>query len=347
MSEQSDIYSRHAHFLEQFKNGEVKKFLPFLNRVARSLRSELLKTQTVNSKARIKAKLNFVESLVLTEFGAFADQLSEQLDLLAVNEGEFSADTLGKLKAVETVLPSAAQLIAAVKARPFNNKILKDYLKDFSRDQARQIRNAVSTGFFEGKTTPQIIKEVVGTVSARYNDGLLKQTRASAERIVRTAVNHTSSVARDLTQQENSDIAPYYEWVSTLDGRTSNICKKLDGTVYRVGKGRLPPAHFNCRSTTAPLFADEVSRADGELTKKDIGGKRASKDGQVSANLTYGEWLEKQSKKFQVEALGEARAKLFRDGGLTLDKFVNDADQTLTLDQLKSKYPTAWDKADL
>ncbi len=40
--------------------------------------------------------------------------------------------------------------------------------------------------------------------------------------------------------------------------------------------------------------------------------------------------------------LGEKKAELFREGGLTMDKFVNNRGQALTLDQLKAKYPKAW-----
>ena len=111
-------------------------------------------------------------------------------------------------------------------------------------------------------------------------------------------------------------------------------------SVYKIGKGKLPPAHPNCRSTTAPLFAEDVQIKGKELVKVDAGGKRASMDGQVSADLTYNEWFKKQSKGFQLEVLGKTRYNLFESGELTLDKFTNNRDQALTLDQLKAKYPS-------
>ena len=58
----------------------------------------------------------------------------------------------------------------------------------------------------------------------------------------------------DLLYKNNDDLINHYEWISTLDSRTSDICIGLDGNIYPVGKGRLPPAHFNCRSTTAPIL---------------------------------------------------------------------------------------------
>jgi SPP1 gp7 family putative phage head morphogenesis protein len=345
MPTSKDVAGRHQHFLEQYINGQVKEFLPFLRRVVADLKKELLKTTTVTSKARIEAKLKIVESIITDNMNSYTAIFNEQARAFAVSEAAFAQSTLVQSIGLNTVLPSEAQLWAAVNARPFDNKLLKEALNDFTRKQSRLIKNAISTGFYEGKTTPDIIREVVGTRKLKYKDGILNITRNEAERTVRTALNHTASVARAKTFEDNSDLIPYYEWVSTLDGRTSNVCKSLDGTVYKVGKGKLPPAHQNCRSSTAPLLRDEVNAKS--MKKLAIGGKRASMNGQVSADLNYGDWLKRQSKDFQDKALGKTRAELFRKGGLSLDKFVNDADQTLTLEQLKTTYPTAWGKAKL
>ena len=101
----------------------------------------------------------------------------------------------------------------------------------------------------------------------------------------------------------------------------------------------------NCRSTTSPLFKEDVKVSGKKLTKLDQGGTRASIEGQVSADLDYNDWLKRQTKEFQVGVLGKQKAELFRKGDITMDKFVNNKGQELTLDQLKSKNPTAWSKA--
>lgn len=334
----SDITTRHAHFVEQFKNGQVKNFMPFLNRVAKSMREELLKTDNVYSKARIDSKLAFVDALINSEFKTYTNELSEQLGLFADEEAEFTAASLNKVQALaEATIPTTSQLKAAINARPFNNRLLKDYLNDFSKDQAKAVKNAVSMGFFDGKSTRDIINDVVGSKSLGYKNGLLNVSRTSAERMVRTSITHTASVAKSYTLQDNVDITPYYEWSSVLDGRTSPICQSGDGTVYPVGKGPLAPHHYNCRSVEVPLFADELKIKNGKPVKKDTTG--------IEQN--YNTWLGKQSNKFQDEVLGNEKAKLYRDGGLSVDKFVNNAGQTLTLEQLKSKYPTAFEKADI
>ena len=341
----TDVYSRHAHYLEQYYNGQADKLTPYLNRIAKRLRLELTKTQTVRSQAKIERLLTFTEDLVESELLGFTGDLSEQIELFALNEAEFSVDSVNlQDKLFDTTLPAPTQLNAAVNARPFNNRLLKEYLKSFSKEQGRMVRDAVSMGFFEGKTTQEIVQSIIGTKSQNYKNGILNVTRTSGERMVRTALSHTSAVAKNKVFEDNSDIIPYYEWLSTLDGRTSAICRGLDGKVYKVGKGRLPPAHPNCRSTTSPLFAEDVRIKGGKLVKNKLGGKRASQDGPVSADLNYNDWLAKQSKAFQVDVLGKSRAELFRKGDIRMDQFVNNRGQALTLDQLKTKYPTAWGK---
>ncbi len=69
--------------------------------------------------------------------------------------------------------------------------------------------------------------------------------------------------------------------------------------------------------------------------------------GPVPASTTYNEWLKGQSKAFQDDTLGSTKAKLFRDGGLSLDKFVNRQGDELTLSELSRKHGDAFKAAGL
>ena len=247
-----DIYTRHAHFVERYKTGQFNKFLPFLARVRRDLRNELLKTNTVTSQKAIKRKLKAIESMVLAHFREFTKDFGDQLELFAQSEVKFGVKSFGN--DFDAATPMLSRLMAAINSRPFNNKLLRDALNDFGKTQARMIRDAVSMGFFESKTTPEIINDVIGTAKNKFRDGTMNISRNAASRLVRTSINHVSAVAKDALYKENIDLITHYEWISTLDSRTSDICKELDGNIYRVGKGRLPPAHPNCRSTTSPVL---------------------------------------------------------------------------------------------
>ena len=87
----------------------------------------------------------------------------------------------------------------------------------------------------------------------------------------------------------------------------------------------------NCRSLRVPVVKPEFSIFGNDK------GKRASKDGPVSAQLTYSGFLKQQSKEFQNDVLGVERAKLFRSGKVTLSGFVDDMGRTLTLDELRQR----------
>jgi hypothetical protein len=65
-------------------------------------------------------------------------------------------------------------------------------------------------------------------------------------------------------------------------------------------------------------------------TRRDMDGKS------ISAKTDYGEWLKGQSEKVQNEALGEAKAKLFRENNLDMKDFVNRIGEPLTAEQVKA-----------
>ncbi len=148
--------------------------------------------------------------------------------------------------------------------------------------EVNRLVTGVKMGFVQGKTTRQIVKEVVGA------GGLADISQRNAATVIRTALNHVSTQARETTYKKNSDIVEKYEWVSTLDSRTSTICRSRDGQKYEIGKGPLPPAHPNCRSTTAPVISSDFDFLDA-------GAKRAARGAeggtQVDASTTYYEFL--------------------------------------------------------
>ncbi|MGL6141539.1 MAG: minor capsid protein, partial [Enterobacterales bacterium] len=162
------------------------------------------------------------------------------------------------------------------------------------------------------QTTRQIVKQVVGA------GGLGDVSERHAATVVRTALNHVSTQARLMTLEKNSDVIERYEWISTLDSRTSTTCRARAGQQYEFGKGPLPPAHPGCRSAIAPVVSSEFDFLDK-------GAKRAARgaDGgmQVSADMSYYEFLRNQPAAFQDAALGPVRGKIFRNAGMTPEEF--------------------------
>ena len=72
----------------------------------------------------------------------------------------------------------------------------------------------------------------------------------------------------------------------------------------------------NCRSTVIPVLKGKLAELDkGGMRRDNVSGKM------VSADDSYYDWLKRQPKAFQNQALGPGRGRLFRKKGMTVEKF--------------------------
>lgn len=94
-----------------------------------------------------------------------------------------------------------------------------------------------------------------------------------------------------------------YEFVATLDDRTSEICQDMDGKHFKLTEMKpgtnAPPMHCNCRSCIAPYFDDakDSARAARNL--------ETGKTETVPADMTYPEWKKVYVKKEMQSRIGQ------------------------------------------
>jgi SPP1 gp7 family putative phage head morphogenesis protein len=340
---------RHQVLLEQYSAGQVKRMQKILKSTADSLSARILKEgQTIENTRRYKALLKDTRALLNASYGGIGDGLIEELEKLAPQEAAFASKSLQLQVNVQTTLPTAEQLNVAVFARPVEGQFLRPFIKTWEIQETRRVANAITEGFYRGTTTANIAREIRGTQANQFKDGIIGGvTNRNASTMVRTAINHTSNQARMATLGANSDIVQGWSFVNTLDDRTSVICAGQSTTkVWDIGRGPLPPLHPNCRSTIVfvPKKQFEVKPTRGSTTRASVG---ADGPKPVPATQTYSTWLKNQPAAFQDQALGKSRGALFRRGDLTIDKFTTNTNNILTLDELRGKYPMAFDKANL
>jgi hypothetical protein len=67
----------------------------------------------------------------------------------------------------------------------------------------------------------------------------------------------------------------------------------------------------------------------------------------LPAKISYQQWFSRQSVAFQNDVLGPTRAKLFRTGRVTLDKFVNRRGDEILLADLAASDAAAFRAAGL
>lgn len=172
-----------------------------------------------------------------------------------------------------------------------NRAILNRYDKrNFSRSLyahctnfSEDIRKNLVTGVIRGEN----LDKMAGRIHKRMGVAL-----SAAKTLVRTETAYVFEQSA-MTAYMQCDVE-WYEFLATLDGKTSEVCQNLDGKHFKVrdavpGKN-CPPMHPNCRSTTVCWFPDEEEKkAKTTRLAKDGGGRYY----EVPADMTYKEWCNK------------------------------------------------------
>lgn len=350
----ADAEVAHAISLQRFSNGVVRRMIALLNRTDADLFAQLMAviermppgSFTVQ---RLDALMQSVQALNAQAYAVLRGELDAEL--LAYVEYEagfqyqlFNSAIPAQVQAafpVGQVIPQ--QVYAAAMARPFQGKLLSEFTRDIEAARMTRIRDAVRIGFVEGETIDQMVRRIRGTRVNGYADGLLETDRRGAEAIVRTSVNHLSNFTRQVFYAENDDLVSEWQFLATLDGRTTITCASLSGKTFEIGTGPQPPRHINCRSTSVPVIKTWQELG---LTAEEIGpSTQSSMDGQVAGDLNYSDWLRGKPAAFQDEVLGVTRGKLFRDGKVSVDRFTNDKGKVYSLDDLRRRDAALFERA--
>lgn len=339
-----DIVSRHQVYLERLKAGYIKDYGVAIRKTDKAIQEVLkaLKVETLNelTQKELKALLTALREAQAPFLVKAMDNLAANFALLATAEAAFEVQLIKTLSQAQ--IRKASNAYAAALRQPISatGELLEPFLTDLSAREIKRVENEVMKSMAQGRTISQTVAAVRGTKKNNYADGVLQRNWDDARTVIRTATQHVSSMARQATWVANSDIIDSYQIVATLDAKTSQQCKSLDGKVFKIGKGPMPPFHPNCRTTTVPYFPE---------SEFDDGATRSSDSGYVDVNTTYYEWLKQQPEAFQVDALGPTRAKLFRSGGLSAKEFsdlnLDRNFQPLTLDEMRKLNPHAFEQA--
>lgn len=141
-----------------------------------------------------------------------------------------------------------------------------------------KVQEQIVQATIQGKDLRQCIKNVSETMEA---------TREVTKRLINTEHAYACSQG-DLKMYDEFGIDKY-EYVATLDSKTSNICRGLDGKVYKRSEAipgvNFPPTHPHCRSTTVP--ADVETLGDETRIAKDSKGNYIY----LKANTTYEDYI--------------------------------------------------------
>lgn len=124
-----------------------------------------------------------------------------------------------------------------------------------------QLVKALDDIVIRGLATGESFDKMADELSKRMGTA-----KSAAKRLIMT----------ESARMENEGLLDYYkrtgveylEFIATLDMRTSDICRAMDGELIPIAEARIglnvPPLHPYCRSVVAPVYEDELEEIDNE-----------------------------------------------------------------------------------
>lgn len=131
------------------------------------------------------------------------------------------------------------------------------------------------------------------------------QGASNARRLIRT---ESCFLSNQLEMQSYKECGiEKYRYLATLDLRTSEICRELDGKVFLVSEAQpgknCPPMHPWCRSTTVAVISEKAFQRMQRRARDPVTGKTYL----VPASMNYREWYAKYVEG-NIEAEAQAKA---------------------------------------
>lgn len=199
-----------------------------------------------------------------TMYEFYKDKDTAVLDLMTRHKVAISKDSV---KEILQIPWSGANYSTRIWKRQFNI--------------ANKVKEMVTRNILEGKSINNITREVAKEFGAEYTNAL--------KTLIHTETAFVKSQA-DKEVYKKLDVEEY-EFMATLDRRTSEICRKLDGKHFKVDEAvpgeNYPPMHPRCRSTTIRYKPEKYD------THTRIARDKDGKNIKVPLGMKYDEWYEK------------------------------------------------------
>lgn len=366
----SNALTQHASYSFRASTAVVNRLNAEIDRLTRALTGELSERLEALTEAELGA---FVAGKYTTsrlkalkaEIDGWGKALAEAINAewttsavaLAGFEAAYVADLMSKaLDDLPKVSIKPRDLFRQALETPIMGRHVQDMAQALAPKHVNQVYSLMRNGIASGQSNSDIIRALRGTAALNYKDGLTHSAKRDVETFVRTARNHVSNVAGEEMWRELG--VKYVKRLAALEGRTCGVCAALDGLVYAIDDPK-PAAtlHPNCRCRYVASIDDEVSgnrpfvralkvkkrdgtdrfRSIGDMTKNQR-AEAGLKVGQVKATTTYGKWFAGQDAAYQREWLGPSRYKLYKEGGMSLDRFVDiQAGKQYSLEELRHR----------
>ena len=254
----------------------------------------LYKSRAINREKFLQMQLDYIASDI---FGKYADASSETLTRLyeeSYYRGIFNHQQYMGFGSNFSRL--STNFIAAATSTSWSGKNYSETIWGSQRTSlARYMNRIITNGFIQGKDNRVMVAELRKAMN---------MSAYRARNLIRTDSSYVANQGNKLSYEQNG--TQEYEYLSVLDFKTSEKCRKLDGTIHKVKEAKVgvnfPPMHNFCRSTTAP--GDDPDYADTRVARDGYGNVY-----KVPADMQYPQWYEKHILPYTKERIAEMKYK--------------------------------------
>lgn len=163
--------------------------------------------------------------------------------------------------------------VKAILSTNWSGQMFSQRVWDNTNALADGLKHDMLVGIMAGKSEQHMADDIM----SRCGVGAFE-----ACRLVRTETTCVANMA-ELYGYKELDIDEY-EFSACLDSRTSDLCRELDGKVFKRNSAQagvnLPPMHPFCRSTTLPVLPSE----------EDLDKELAELGDEIGADVDFDEW---------------------------------------------------------
>lgn len=178
------------------------------------------------------------------------------------------------------------KLIKEILSYPWSGKNYSQRIWGTNRDKLKDILETEMIQMItRGESSKTIAKRVSEVIDVAYERAIS---------LINTEHSYVMSEATSRAFEETG--VEKYEFLATLDTRTSKICQSLDGKVFKLSERQVgvnaSPMHPRCRSTEIPYIED-----DSLSTRfaRDKNGKGI----EVPRGMTYSQWKQE----FRIDSI--------------------------------------------
>lgn len=365
----------HAVSLERVAADQQRRVLAALKELEREIVRKLASAETLTrvQTKKYTALLAGVKKSTGETYRAISNQQNVELRALQALEARHIAAQLNGQIGVTVMSPTITAKLAEtiVKQPMYFGATVRSWWRKQGGDLSVKFAEQTRLGISLGESIDEMTTRITGTKANNFTDGIMSIKRNQAETLVRSTVIEVTNQA-SLDAMAELPMVEAIEWVSTLDGNTSETCIGLDGERWTlpdfdpIGPKKKawpgPTAHFSCRSTQVPVLPsweelgakrqpvlpagtvekqiranlEQQGRSEGFIESA-LTKARSSVDGPVPASQTFKQFLDGKSKTFRDNLLGPGRADLFNRGVITLNQLTDQRNRPLTIAQLEKR----------